>query len=313
MQKPSPKVIKAFFIVVLIVILVIAYNNKPEITNQNEYQKANLQIGFNFDRNQSAEDLDQDSLSDWEEVLWGTDKNNPDSDGDGTKDGTEVALGRNPTKPGPNDKLTSPEGLAEEPIKIESEVKEDSITAKTAVSLAKQVFNSGNNLGDISIDKIIEDAKSTIQIREKYNQNNLLKISDATNEEIRQYGNDFAQIFAQEIFKMDGSKDKSLEVYIAGYKNMALRLSTIRVPEEISGIHLDFINSIDISATLFQVIADSNSDPMKSYLILPEYKEYTVKISESLLQIATYLNNNDIIFTSNEPGIMLFGGIKSTE
>jgi len=42
-------------------------------------------------------------LKDWEENLWGTDPNNPDTDGDGTSDGKEVSEGRNPLIAGPND------------------------------------------------------------------------------------------------------------------------------------------------------------------------------------------------------------------
>ena len=44
-----------------------------------------------------AKDSDHDGLSDFEEVnIFGTDSNNPDTDGDGMKDGDEVKKGRNP-------------------------------------------------------------------------------------------------------------------------------------------------------------------------------------------------------------------------
>lgn len=54
-------------------------------------------------------DPDHDGLKNWEEALWKTDPNNPDTDGDGTPDGQEIKEGRNPLKPGPDDKLASPE------------------------------------------------------------------------------------------------------------------------------------------------------------------------------------------------------------
>lgn len=52
-------------------------------------------------------DDDNDGLLNADEVLWGTDSRNPDSDGDGASDGDEVEAGRNPTIPGPNDALPS--------------------------------------------------------------------------------------------------------------------------------------------------------------------------------------------------------------
>ncbi len=50
-------------------------------------------------------DPDQDGLSNAAETLWGTDPNNPDTDGDGFKDGEEVGASHNPTIAGPNDRL----------------------------------------------------------------------------------------------------------------------------------------------------------------------------------------------------------------
>lgn len=56
-----------------------------------------------------AGDDDGDGLSNADERVWGTATTNPDTDGDGFKDGEEVAARHNPTIPGPNDAL--PEGF----------------------------------------------------------------------------------------------------------------------------------------------------------------------------------------------------------
>lgn len=54
-------------------------------------------------------DPDHDGLNNSDEATWGTDPNNPDTDGDKYLDGEEVKAGHNPTIPAPNDKL--PEGF----------------------------------------------------------------------------------------------------------------------------------------------------------------------------------------------------------
>jgi hypothetical protein len=61
-------------------------------------------------------DTDGDGLTDPQEVLYGTDLNNPDTDADGISDGDEVANGTDPTTPEPVD--TDGDGLtdAEEDI-----------------------------------------------------------------------------------------------------------------------------------------------------------------------------------------------------
>lgn len=45
-------------------------------------------------------DSDQDGLSDWQEILLGTNPNNPDNDGDGSSDFAELLAGANPNDPG---------------------------------------------------------------------------------------------------------------------------------------------------------------------------------------------------------------------
>ena len=55
-------------------------------------------------------DPDSDGLTNAEEAIWGTNPNNPDTDGDGYRDGAEVIAHHNPTIPAPNDKL--PEGFS---------------------------------------------------------------------------------------------------------------------------------------------------------------------------------------------------------
>ena len=52
-------------------------------------------------------DSDCDGLTNAEEKLYGTDPNNPDTDGDGYSDGIEVASGYDPLKAAPNDKLST--------------------------------------------------------------------------------------------------------------------------------------------------------------------------------------------------------------
>ncbi len=57
-------------------------------------------------RADALSDADGDRLFNWEERLWGSDAENPDTDGDGTTDGEEADAGRNPLVPGPDDRMS---------------------------------------------------------------------------------------------------------------------------------------------------------------------------------------------------------------
>lgn len=53
----------------------------------------------------SAKDSDKDGLTDIEEIAYGTDPNNIDTDGDSYSDGVEIKSGYDPLKPAPGDKI----------------------------------------------------------------------------------------------------------------------------------------------------------------------------------------------------------------
>lgn len=59
------------------------------------------------------DDKDGDGLSNRDENLWRTDWENPDSDGDGFKDGEEVISGHDPHKKGPDDFMDRSKNLTE--------------------------------------------------------------------------------------------------------------------------------------------------------------------------------------------------------
>ena len=66
-------------------------NTNTSKTNKNINQNININANTNI-----SVDSDNDGLSDIEEAAYGTDPNNPDSDGDTYPDGGEVANGYNP-------------------------------------------------------------------------------------------------------------------------------------------------------------------------------------------------------------------------
>ena len=61
----------------------------------------------------SCSDQDGDGLCDYDETYWNTDFKNPDTDGDGFKDGEEVLSGHDPAKKGPDDFLNNKQNLTE--------------------------------------------------------------------------------------------------------------------------------------------------------------------------------------------------------
>jgi len=74
--------------------------NSASNTNSNVNVSTNVHTNTSDDDTTSAKDTDNDGLTDTLELIYGTDINNPDTDGDGYLDGQEIQNGFNPKGPG---------------------------------------------------------------------------------------------------------------------------------------------------------------------------------------------------------------------
>ncbi|MFH1461234.1 MAG: hypothetical protein ABIF84_02340, partial [Patescibacteria group bacterium] len=99
---------KKIYLFVVILVLLIGITIGGYLVLKSQTSQADLldQIAQKIKDQEIIDDLDNDGLAGWEENLYKTDPNNPDTDGDGYLDGEEIAAGYDPTKPAPDDKLT---------------------------------------------------------------------------------------------------------------------------------------------------------------------------------------------------------------
>lgn len=297
MKTPNNRVLVFLVTIALFVTLIISTNayNKKKVENEpREINESNLQIKVSNSANST--DSDKDGLNDWEEVLRDTDPNNPDTDGDGMSDGEEVALSRDPKVPGEG---TSEEAAFEAYIQSVKDYNSDpdSLTGQVSLQLLEQL-SSGGNSTEIS-QGLINQIQADIVAKDTYTKNNLIIYSDSSQENIQKYADAFIQIQNTEYAKLEAQTNLDPESYISTYENIALRLSTITIPSEISNIHLNFINNISKLAQLNKIVIDSEDDPAKVIAVISEIQK-TVAAQELLsAQIKLYFENNGIILNNS--------------
>jgi len=117
-------------------------------SNLNSNTNANINLNKNTNQNINsslAEDSDADGLSDLEEIIYGTDKNNPDTDGDGYKDGDEVKAGYNPNGPGKLD--SDSDGLSDKDEELYGTDKNNPDTDGDGYKDGQEVLNGYNPNG----------------------------------------------------------------------------------------------------------------------------------------------------------------------
>ena len=271
-----------------------------------------------------AKDSDADGLQDWEEALWKTDPNNPDTDGDGVFDGQEIKENRNPllAGDGKTDKIESPnqeKSPAEQAIQLPTTLTE---------ALGQEFFSeylrlkqaSNGELSEIEKTELVNSLMSGLNSFEKKTSDYLesdIKIAPNDDEKtIKEYGNNLALIIKkyfdplpeselavlrQALDSGNESNLKKLEPLANAYRNTANEMLSLTTPQSFSEFHLALINhfidigrNIDDMQTIFR-------DSVRTLLALKQHEKNSIVAYLILRNLNGYFATNKVVFEENEP------------
>jgi hypothetical protein len=252
-------------------------------------------------------DTDKDGLKDWQELLWGTDKNNADSDKDGTTDSKEIEAGRDPSIAGPDDRLEKTRGISESSVKsFSASVSSDpnNISNKVSHDLFSKFMalqNSGN-LDEDSQAQVINDVITNIDpgsIPPRYSLTDV-RVVDTNTASLRAYGNQVAEAvlnLGKTITPNSSNKD-SLSQYVKTIES----LRAMNTPATLGLNHLQILNNFNATYQMLALLAEYEKDPIKGLVALKSIQTNN-KNSVALFEtIASELKNSDIIFDKTEAG-----------
>ncbi|MCI0619434.1 hypothetical protein L0Y40_00125 [Candidatus Wolfebacteria bacterium] len=269
-----------------------------------------------------AKDSDTDALKDWEETLWQTDPENPDSDGDGTPDGEEVAERRNPLLAGPDDAID--EAVIASSTQSTTDLSE---TERLARSIFTQYLESGGQGGIVTSEAAAQlilpnllrlQGSDATKISATYTWDDVVGVPE-TDTSLHAYGNNVGGVFKgkatennNEILALmqfaqtgDPASMKSLESVIVAYMSRIATLRAIPVPESLVSVHVILLNAlVDIHDGLIG-FSKLTSDPIQTLLTITRYRAGTDTMASSLQAIAAYLIEHDITFAQSEDGARL--------
>ncbi len=289
-MKPQ-KSSKKFNLIVVVLVLLIGISIGGYLVLESKVvstQEGNIQTGNNAQETALAmnEDSDQDGLEDWQEILFGTDKNNPDTDGDGYLDGEEILSHHDPLKPAPNDKV------------IEGTITEkDNLTQYFANQLAKQMnglnpspdeesllkISAQDILNNISSEELSELKRIGLIFIPDPPQEDNLEIIQTTKQNVLDYLKGIQvslskdkdvcedlETFTQALETSDFSKINQIA---AAYGLHYQDIKNLAVPDEFSSLHLELLNILSLTKTSLENFAQLNEDPVKGYLGLEMYRQ----------------------------------------
>ncbi len=280
-------------------------------------------------------DSDHDGLKDWEETIYHTDPNNPDTDGDGISDGDEISQGHDPLKKGPDDKLVvtteqQQDSTSDAYLRLKSLADQGNITqaliyqviGKSGLSAFLNPAQSKNTVADL------EQYLSTIKPAPKFSEDaipddSLAITSDTSTNAIKTYFNSVARIYEQYIFPI---KDDDISIVRAALETTsteklgelsALVGATEKTYEEIKKMSVPKNELLFHKKELFYLqntkeeITLMQSSSLEDTLYLALLTNMSIEMKKGIselhhTEIPVWLEHNGIVFSTSEKALLIY-------
>jgi hypothetical protein len=266
---------------------------------------ANLQKDENKNplANDEYKDTDNDGLANWEEVLWGTDPNNPDSNGNGINDGDEIKKENNVH-------------LKKLALKIDDEdLPHNSSSTKTEI-VSKKIFNSFMETlqvgGTFSTEKNMAIASDALNVALKTQNNNrdsytlsknqivpatfanrIIYIKTVLNELKEMSSGDVENEIVLLFELAQGDKKESVKKISETakfYGEHTHTLMNIKVPSDVADIHVEMIKSLLKYTKVLSDLGKLFNDPLSSADAINSFESSKNKLSASFLKLRSYID-----------------------
>ncbi len=262
-------------------------------------------------------DTDGDSLMDWEEDLWKTNKNSVDTDGDGTGDNDEVRAGRNPTVAGPDDTFAKPAASAA----VSAEEKNLTTTDILARNIFAEYYTlkQSGALDEAAQENLILKNLSGALPGEHnvptYGIDDISVRGDGAGA-VRAYGNAVGSIISKHSIETEnegaiveralqtdnGDELAQVAAAAAAYRAIAQGLIAIETPLGAAAAHISLVNAVTALAEADAKLAIVLTDPVIGLIGLREYDQAVRDLYSALKKVGAVLTENNVVFSSTEAG-----------
>jgi hypothetical protein len=285
-------------------------DNQQQTTNTDEIKQKLATLSV---------DSDNDGLKDWEEPLYKTDPQNPDTDGDNTNDGDEIKQNRDPLKKGPNDKVAE----AKKEAGIET-AEGPNLTAELMGTLIQggvlEYLAQGGDpdaLPDEFYSRIQAAARRTLELNTPtVLLSELRVISDSSEQAIKNYFNALGAVYEKYIFPLqkddlqlfqeilesqDITRFAELDIYIRTVDRAVPELKKIPVPQIRAEFHKKEIDYFLESHAQIAVMRNADNDPLAATITIPRRIALKKEVSEfHRKEVIEFLQLRNIMFAPQE-------------
>ncbi|MDP1625380.1 MAG: hypothetical protein Q8L64_06510 [bacterium] len=304
----------ALIVAICIIVGTLFATNLPE-----ETPKDKSVIAADMIKRSLELDTDGDGLKDWEEAIYGTDPNNPDTDGDRMNDNDEIKANRNPLVYGPGESAT-----------IQATTSTNMYVPTATDRFSQELFmryieakSSGAEINDelseaIAAELINLEYDTTVK---PFDVSMLNISSDNSAVALRVYGNTLGKILSTPAADPSEFEFTVLERMLTGtpasgdtdllariitrYNKMIDSLIVILVPAGIASAHSEFIQGLQMSRDIAVGISTLSTDPIGAYSKIGQYEEMLNVLTAATLKTRAYMRTMGITFSAQESGYVL--------
>ncbi|OGG64731.1 hypothetical protein A3J11_00550 [Candidatus Kaiserbacteria bacterium RIFCSPLOWO2_02_FULL_55_12] len=262
----------------------------------------------------AARDSDGDGLPDWEEALYGTNPNITDTRNLGMTDGEAVAKGLIVPKAIADIRVaTSSDGMIVDPD-LPTPGK-GTLTAAFAehfftLYLAAREANGGNDLSEAQMNDVAMQAldalAAAIAGSPDYKSERDLNIKGSGADRLREYAAQAESVLLSKTadasksgieYLQDGVQRNDAEAFthLASlakvYRESAVGLAALAVPEELIQGHLALVNAMMRLSEIMSDFARANTDPLATMLALKQYPGTMLTVGNAFFSIAAVYKN----------------------
>ncbi|MEK7564561.1 MAG: thrombospondin type 3 repeat-containing protein [Patescibacteria group bacterium] len=290
---------KKIILIILVVLFLLAlFLSKNNLIFKNQIEKS----GLVYSGTETLEDLvnkdtDNDTISDWEEGLYGTDPTKAE------------------TVAGVPDKVTirDRKGISSTGELNLNETEEQNLTETD--KLSRELFSSIaalNQVGEIDENTVetlagnlAEKVQNSVQ-RKTYTINDLKIIKAENSQSIKNYNDDLNKIFSKEPIKytvldvlqkfvideenVDVTILKELDPLIKQVNNIIINIISIGVPESLSTSHLEVVNIMQKLSENISDIRLYDTDIVVALSGISQYSKNSESVQVSIEKLSTLIN-----------------------
>lgn len=232
-------------------------------------------------------DSDGDGLLDWEEELWGTDKERQDTDGDGTPDGEEVASRRDPRKAGTGDSLDTPLVIVEQ--------KEPPLVGDTPLAIRPPQPGAGVPLPPEEFPKETPENEPLYAFGNAVGALIIAATAD-TDAELAFWNS------AAGAVRMNQQLIRGFTELAQKYEKLAADITSIVPPEEAAGIHASFAKAYRRYAEAIRAISKTPADSYMSGEAIALYSDAAIALGRAFVDVSDFFYRGGVGFDKTAPG-----------